>query len=156
MSAAFSCVPEMSKPRAAIFGWAGPMLAPDERAFLRTEDPLGCILFQRNCVEPEQLRRLVVDLRDSIGRSDAPVLIDQEGGRVARLRPPHWRTYPAAARIAALGAEAPAAARAVARLIPDDLDCLRIPLHCPPVLHLPGPGAHARIGHPPHATDPVP
>src|SRR5258708_27528837 len=123
MSAAFSCVPEMSKPRAAIFGCAGPMLAPDERAFFRTEDPLGFILFQRNCVEPEQLRRLVVDLRDSIGRSDAPVLIDQEGGRVARLRPPHWRIYPAAARIAALGPQAPAAAHPPAPPFAPARDC---------------------------------
>src|SRR5258707_8647925 len=88
MSAAFSCVPEMSKPRAAIFGCAGPMLAPDERAFFRTEDPLGFILFQRNCVEPEQLRRLVVDLRDSIGRRDAPGPIHQEGGGGGPPRPP--------------------------------------------------------------------
>jgi beta-N-acetylhexosaminidase len=145
----------MSKPRAAIFGCAGPMLAPDERAFFRTEDPLGFILFQRNCVEPEQLRRLVVDLRDSIGRSDAPVLIDQEGGRVARLRPPHWRTYPAAARIAALGAEAPAAARAVARLIADDLDYLGITVDCLPVLDLPVPGADAVIGDRAYGTEPV-
>src|SRR5216684_2284940 len=105
----------MSKPRAVIFGCAGPTLGADERAFFRAVDPFGFIVFQRNCVEPEQLRRLVVDLRDSIGRPDAPVLIDQEGGRVARLRPPHWRRYPSASRIAALGAEAASAARAVTR-----------------------------------------
>src|SRR5260221_8664116 len=135
MSAAFSCVPEMSKPRAAIFGCAGPMPAPDEGAFFRTEAPLGFILFQRNCVEPEQLRRLVVDLRDSIGRSDAPVLIDQEGGRVARLRPPHWRTYPAAARIAALSAQSPAAARALPHLVADVIDLPSSTDDCLPVLY---------------------
>src|SRR5260221_13869903 len=129
----------MSKPCAVILGCAGPTIAPDERAFFRAADPLGFILFQRNCVEPEQLLRLVVDLRDSIGRPDAPVLIDQEGGRVARLRPPHWRTYPSAARIAPLGADAPVAARAVARLIAHDLGRLRITLDCPPVVDMPVP-----------------
>src|SRR5882672_6524516 len=123
MSAAFSCAPEMDKPRAAIFSCAGPILGPDERAFFHAVDPLGFILFQRNCVEPEQLRRLVADLRDSIGRPDAPVLIDQEGGRVARLRPPHWRRYPSASRIAALP-DAAEAARLGARLIADDLAVL--------------------------------
>jgi beta-N-acetylhexosaminidase len=144
----------MAKPCAAIFGCAGPMLSPDERAFFRAVDPLGFILFQRNCVEPEQLRRLVADLRDSIGRPDAPVLIDQEGGRVARLRPPHWRSYPSASRIAALGAEAASAARAVTRLIADDLDRLGITVDCLPVLDMPVPGADAVIGDRAYGIEP--
>src|SRR5476649_1375480 len=114
MSPASSSAPSsMSHPRAAIFGCAGAVLAPEERAFFREVDPLGFILFQRNCLDPAQLSRLVDELRASVGRADAPVLVDHEGGRVARLRPPHWRTYPSAARIAALGDEAPAAARDV-------------------------------------------
>ena len=85
-----------------IFGCAGERLSRDERRFFADADPLGFILFRRNCRSPEQLRALVDELRDSIGRADAPILVDQEGGRVARLAPPGWRAYPAAAEIAAL------------------------------------------------------
>ena len=83
--------------RAVIFGCAGPDLTADERAFFRDADPLGFILFARNVDTPERTRRLVEDLRSSVARAEAPVLIDQEGGRVARLRPPHWRKAPPAA-----------------------------------------------------------
>lgn len=144
----------MSPPRAAIFGCAGPALAPEERAFFASVDPLGFILFQRNCVDPAQVRRLVAELRASVGRADAPVLIDQEGGRVARLRPPHWRGYPSAARIAALADEAPAAARIVTRLIADDLHALGITVDCLPVLDVPVPGADAVIGDRAYGTEP--
>lgn len=143
----------MNPPRAAIFGCAGAALAPEERAFFASVDPLGFILFQRNCIDPAQLRRLVAELRASVGRPDAPVLIDQEGGRVARLRPPHWRSYPSAARIAALGAEAPAAARTVARLIADDLSALGITVDCLPVLDIPVPGADSVIGDRAYGTE---
>ena len=78
--------------RAVIFGCAGPTLAPAERAFFRASEPWGFILFARNVETPAQLRRLTADLRESVGR-DAPVLIDQEGGRVARLRAPLWRDW---------------------------------------------------------------
>src|SRR5262249_1016885 len=81
----------MPVPRAVIFNCAGPDLTADERAFFRDADPLGFILFGRNVDRPERTRRLVEELRSSVARADAPVLIDQEGGRVARLRPPHWR-----------------------------------------------------------------
>src|SRR5258707_2169168 len=104
-------------PRAVVFGCAGKTLDTAERDFFRDADPLGFILFARNCETPEQIRALVAELRDSVGRADAPVLIDQEGGRVARLRPPHWRLYPSGAQIAALGSDAPAAARDASRLI---------------------------------------
>lgn len=77
---------------AAIFGCAGPALLPDERAFFRDADPFGFILFARNVESPDQLRRLTADLRAAVGR-DAPILIDQEGGRVQRLRGPHWREW---------------------------------------------------------------
>jgi len=86
-----------------IFGCEGPTLSAPERAFFRDADPLGFILFARNCETPTQIIRLVVELRESVGRGDAPILIDQEGGRVARLKPPHFPVYPAAATIAALG-----------------------------------------------------
>ncbi|NND41331.1 MAG: glycoside hydrolase family 3 protein [Silicimonas sp.] len=78
---------------AYIFAPAGPDLDPREAAFFRGCDPWGFILFQRNCVDPAQLRRLTGDLREAVGR-DAPVLIDQEGGRVQRMRTPHWREWP--------------------------------------------------------------
>jgi len=120
---------------------------PTERDFFRDADPLGFILFQRNCDHPDQLRRLVAALRDAVGRADAPVLIDQEGGRVARLKPPHWPAYPAPAAIAALGgAAAKEAAWLGARLIADDLAALGITIDCVPVLDIPVAGADAVIG----------
>ena len=93
------------EPAAAVFGCAGETLSTEEREFFRDLDPLGFILFQRNCASPDQVRALVDALRETVGRADAPVLIDQEGGRVARLRPPHWPRYPAPAAIASLGGE---------------------------------------------------
>lgn len=77
---------------ATIFGCAGPRLLPEERAFYRDADPFGFILFARNVEDPAQLRRLTADLREAVGR-DAPILVDQEGGRVQRLRAPHWREW---------------------------------------------------------------
>ena len=109
-------------PRAVILGCAGERLNADERRFFGDADPVGFILFRRNCRSPDQVRDLVAALRDSIGRSDAPVLIDQEGGRVARLRPPSWRLYPSAARLGSLpDPQAELAARLGARLMADDL-----------------------------------
>src|ERR1700733_4212624 len=84
-------------PRAFITGLAGPVITPDERAFLREAQPWGLILFARNIVDPRQVRALIEDFRAVCGRSEAPVLIDQEGGRVQRLAPPHWPAYPAGA-----------------------------------------------------------
>jgi beta-N-acetylhexosaminidase len=135
-------------PRAVVFGCAGERLSPAEARFFRAADPLGFILFRRNCRTPDQLCELVAALRDCVGRADAPVLIDQEGGRVARLRPPHWRRYPAAAALAALADDAVAesAARLGARLIADDLRRLGITVDCVPVLDLPVPGADPVIG----------
>ena len=86
----------MTAPRAVIFGCAGPDLTADERAFFRDADPLGFILFARNVDTPERTCRLAEELRSCVARAEAPVLIDQEGGRVARLRPPHWRKAPPA------------------------------------------------------------
>src|SRR5215831_1308304 len=103
-------------PIAAILGCSGPTLTEAEAEFFHAADPLGFILFQRNCQTPEQVCRLVRDLRATISRSDAPVLIDQEGGRVARLRPPAWRRTPAAGRFGALAGQDPEAAAEAARL----------------------------------------
>ena len=134
-------------PAAVIFGCTGPTLAAAERDFFRSADPLGFILFQRNCETPAQLRRLVADLRDSVGRTDAPVLIDQEGGRVARLKPPDWPAYPAAAAFAGLGGDrAREAAWTGARLIAEDLAALGITVDCVPVLDIPVDGADRVIG----------
>jgi len=130
-----------------IFGLSGTTLSADERRFFRDANPFGFILFQRNCESPAQVRRLVAALRESVARADAPVLIDQEGGRVARLKPPHWRAYPAPATIAALGGiEAREAAWLAARLIADDLAMLGITVDCAPVLDIPVPGADPIIG----------
>jgi beta-N-acetylhexosaminidase len=95
--------------RAVIFGCAGPELSSDERDFFRRVDPLGFILFARNCQTPSQVSALVGALRESVSRADAPVLIDQEGGRVQRLKPPHWRQAPPAAVFGTLFGRDPAA-----------------------------------------------
>jgi beta-N-acetylhexosaminidase len=130
-------------PSAVIFGCAGSGLSAGERAFFRDADPLGFILFQRNCVAPDQVRELVAALRAAVGRADAPILIDQEGGRVQRLKPPHWPAYPAPARLAAVGEEA---VRLGARLIADDLGRLGITVDCLPVLDIPVASADPVIG----------
>jgi beta-N-acetylhexosaminidase len=139
--------PPSRPPCAVIFGCAGERLSAAEARFFAGADPLGFILFRRNCRAPDQVRGLVASLRDCVGRPDMPVLIDQEGGRVARLRPPHWRVYPAAAAIAALPDPlAEEAARLGARLIADDLAGLGIGVACLPVLDLPVVGADPVIG----------
>ncbi len=143
-------------PKAVVFGCAGPSLSAKERSFFRDADPAGFILFKRNCQSPDQVRALVGELRASVGRADAPVLIDQEGGRVARLQPPHWRKYPAPATLGALGGErAREAVRLSARLIADDLAALGITVDCLPVLDLPQPGADPVIGDRAYAGDPA-
>jgi len=135
----------VTKP--VIFGCEGATLSASERQFFRDVDPLGFILFARNCETPVQIKRLVAELRESVGRGDAPILIDQEGGRVARLKPPHFPAYPAAAKIAALGGvRARCAAWLAARLIADDLGQLGITVDCAPVLDVPVSGADPIIG----------
>src|SRR5580692_12414168 len=100
----------------AIYGCAGLALLADERAFFREAQPWGFILFGRNIESPAQVKKLVAELRDTVADGRAPVLIDQEGGRVARLKPPHWTSHPAAARIGALKQSAPPNAREAAYL----------------------------------------
>ena len=142
-------------PLAAIFGCAGERLSEAERRFFADADPLGFILFARNCRAPAQLKALIGELRAAVGRADAPVLIDQEGGRVARLKPPHWRAYPPPARLAALPDPlAEEAVRLGARLIADDLARLGITVDCLPVLDLPAAGADPVIGDRAYGVEP--
>ncbi|MEE8500573.1 MAG: beta-N-acetylhexosaminidase [Kiloniellales bacterium] len=143
---------------AVIFGCEGSSITDWERDFFADSNPLGFILFARNCESPEQIRTLVADLRGSVGRGSAPVLIDQEGGRVARLKPPHWRAAPAAGRFGLLAGRDPELAEQAvhlnARLIAADLRELGITVDCAPVLDLPAPGASDVIGDRAFGADP--
>lgn len=134
---------------AAIFGCSGSRLTEEERSFFRQAAPWGFILFKRNVSDPKQLAALTHDLRDVVGR-DAPILIDQEGGRVQRMGPPHWRKYPpAAAYLAAAEGDVEQAAQWVQlghRLMADDLRAVGINVDCAPVLDTPVDGAHDIIG----------
>ncbi len=135
---------------ATILGCASTGLSEEERRFFRDAGPFGFILFARNIEAPDQVRALVDELRDTVGRGDAPVLIDQEGGRVARLKPPHWYGPPAAAEFAALYAEDPdrgaEALKLNTLLIAADLLDLGIDVACTPVADVPVAGAHDAIG----------
>ncbi len=143
---------------AIIFGCEGLSLTDWERSFFADSDPCGFILFARNCESPEQIRALIADLRETIGRSSAPVLIDQEGGRVARLTPPQWRAAPAAGRFGLLAGRDPGLAEQAvhlnARLIAAELRDLGITVNCAPVLDLPAPGASNVIGDRAFGADP--
>ncbi len=135
---------------AFITGLAGLTLSGEEAAFLARTQPAGLILFARNCDTPDQIRALIAEARDAIGADDVLVLIDQEGGRVQRLRPPHWRALPPAANYAALALRdaerATHAARLAAQLTAQDLLALGINTNCAPVLDVPVPGSHDIIG----------
>lgn len=134
---------------AAIYGLAGLELTPDEKAFFRDADPWGFIVFARNIEGPRQLSRLTNALRDCVGR-DAPILVDQEGGRVARLRPPSWRKAPPAEVFAEMFLREPEAAieatRLNHRLLAHELRQVGLDVDCAPVLDLRIPGADAIIG----------
>jgi len=148
----------MTPPRAVIFGCTGLDLTADERAFFREADPLGFILFARNVDTPERTRRLVEELRSAVARADAPVLIDQEGGRVARLRPPHWRKAPPARLLGELYARDPErgleATRLNSRLLAADVASVGADVDCLPVLDLGLPETHAAIGDRAYADRP--
>ncbi len=136
--------------RALITDVSGPALTAPERSFLRETEAWGVILFARNIGTPDQVRRLVAEVRGALGRADAPVLIDQEGGRVQRLGPPHWPRYPAGAEYGRLydcdPATGLAAAKLGARLIAADLNALGIDVDCLPLADVPVAGADAVIG----------
>jgi beta-N-acetylhexosaminidase len=135
---------------ASIFGMAGARLTPDERDFFRDADPAGYILFKRNCADRDQMRALTDELRAIHGRDDVPILIDQEGGRVARMQPPVWPVFPPGEAFAKLYDKAPvsaieamrantAALAALLREVGVNVDCL-------PLLDVRQPGAHDIIG----------
>jgi beta-N-acetylhexosaminidase len=136
--------------RAFIAGVAGTVLTDRERAFFRDAEPWGLIVFKRNIEAPEQVRRLTEAFRAVVGRVDAPVLVDQEGGRVQRLGPPHWPAYPPGAAYGRLYDSDPtaglAAARLGARLIAADLAAVGIDVDCWPLADVPIAGANAVIG----------
>lgn len=145
-----------TEPAPVIFGLAGAELNAAEREFFRSVNPLGFILFARNCLAPEQVRRLTASLRECLGR-DAPVLIDQEGGRVTRLNAAHWRLPPPAAAFGRLyardRAKGLAAVRDNARLIAADLSAIGVDVDCWPVLDVPAPDGHDIIGDRAFARD---
>ncbi|HLH48134.1 MAG TPA: beta-N-acetylhexosaminidase [Roseiarcus sp.] len=144
--------------KAFICGCAGPALSDEERLFIAEAQPWGLILFKRNVVEPAQMRRLTQLFRALVGRPDAPVLIDQEGGRVQRMAPPHWPAYPSAASFESSGKDRGAAltaARLTARLIAHDLRDIGITIDCAPVLDLSFKGAHSVIGSRAFSDDPA-
>lgn len=140
----------MGASSAAILGCAGTTLTAEEVAFFKDVKPWGFILFKRNIADPNQVRALTAALRETVGRPDAPILIDQEGGRVARLQPPHWRIYPPGRAYGELVANDPLVAREItrlgARLIAHDLHALGINVDCVPVLDVPDPQGHEIIG----------
>jgi beta-N-acetylhexosaminidase len=141
---------------AAIFGCAGPVLLPDEKAFFREVDPFGFILFARNVETPDQLRRLTSDLRAAVGR-DAPILIDQEGGRVQRLRAPHWREWePPFDTIAGAGSveAAEALMRARATVIAAELRAVGIDANCAPLGDVARPATHPFLLNRCYGSDP--
>ena len=134
---------------AFITGVAGTALAQDERSFVKEASPWGLIIFKRNVADADTLRRLIGDFRSAVGWQ-APVLVDQEGGRVQRLTPPHWPAYPPSASYGALydrdRAKGLAAAKLGARLIAADLATVGIDVDCAPVADVPAAGADPIIG----------
>ena len=143
--------------RAFISGCSGLAVTDEEAAFFRKAEPWGFILFKRNIGSPAQVRALTDALRETVGRRDAPILIDQEGGRVQRMGPPHWPAYPPGRAFGRAAGDSLAQwelARLGARLIAHDLREVGITVDCLPVLDVPVEGAHDVIGDRAYATDP--
>ena len=134
----------MTAPLSCIVGLSGQRLKKSESLFLRDANPWGVILFARNVKNPDQLRKLTGDIRDAMGRNTL-IFIDQEGGRVQRMQPPHWRAFPsgeAYARVYRRNRDDGQRACFLGhRLIADDLRAVGITADCAPVLDLPQPGA---------------
>lgn len=137
-------------PSACILGCEGLTLSAAEKIFFRKVDPWGFILFKRNVDTPEQVSALTATLRDIVGRADAPILIDQEGGRVQRMGPPHWPKYPAARKFEEVSTNDPLVRRELvrlgARLMAYDLASVGINVDCLPVLDVPAADGHEIIG----------
>lgn len=144
--------------RAFITGLAGLTISTTERAFLREAQPWGLIIFKRNVSTPSQVSGLTQSFREIVGWQ-APVLVDQEGGRVQRLGPPHWLPYPAGARYGSLYEREPAigmaAARLAGHLIASDLAQVGIDVDCLPVADVPVPGGDAVIGDRAYGAEPA-
>jgi beta-N-acetylhexosaminidase len=144
--------------KSIISGCAGLALTAEETVFFQKNNPWGLILFKRNCDSPDQLRNLTAQFRAAVGRKDAPVFIDQEGGRVQRLGPPsnYWRKYPAAMEYGKQYERCPMlalrSARNIGHLMADDLQEIGITSSCLPVLDLPQPGSHEVIGSRAYST----
>ncbi|MFK5979085.1 MAG: beta-N-acetylhexosaminidase [Rhizobiaceae bacterium] len=136
--------------KALISGCSGHRLTPDEIQFFRDEQPWGFIVFARNIDDPDQLRKLCKEMRDCVGRENAPILVDQEGGRVRRLRPPHWHDYYSGEKLGDLYRNDRTiglrAAWLQSRLMAADLVEVGINVDCLPVLDVPVSGAHDVIG----------
>jgi len=143
----------------AIYGCLGTVLTAEEKQFFRDVAPWGFILFARNLDTPEQVLALTQSLRETVGDGSAPVLIDQEGGRVARIGPPHWREYPPAALFGRLHETSPEKAQEAvylgARLIAQELIGIGVSVDCLPVLDVPAEGAHRIIGDRAFSSDPA-
>ncbi len=146
------------KARSVIFGCAGLTLSDAETAFFQEVQPWGFILFKRNCETPAQIKKLCAELRKTVGRENAPILIDQEGGRVARLRPPLAPERPPMQRFGELmrldPAKAKQAARLGARLIAEDLRELGINVNCVPMIDVRQADAHDIVGDRAFGTHP--
>lgn len=146
-------------PRAAIVGIAGPALLPEERRCLQALPPAGVILFRRNCRDRAQVQDLVAELQGLVPGWRPPILIDQEGGRVMRLQPPHWRALPPAGAIGHVAQLDPSAGDEAAwllgRLIAHDLRELGIAIACAPVLDVAAAGMTEAIGSRAFAADPL-
>lgn len=143
----------------AIFGIAGTQLTPDEAALFGAANPAGYIVFSRNIADPVQLRRLTNSLRDLHGRDDVMVLVDQEGGTVARLRAPHWPEFPSARRFDALYDVAPASATAAVKAQAEAMALCLAPLgingNCWPLLDVRQHDAHPIIAERSFGADPM-
>ncbi|MBN8995957.1 MAG: beta-N-acetylhexosaminidase [Rhizobiales bacterium] len=144
--------------KAFISGVAGPRLEPEEAALFRDEQPWGLILFKRNCREPAEIRDLVAGFREAVGRPDAPVLIDQEGGRVQRLQPPNWPPYPPGRTFGLIAEQDEGkgirAAWLQGRLMGADLADVGVSIDCVPVLDVAVPGVTDAIGNRSFGGDP--
>ncbi|WP_231573582.1 beta-N-acetylhexosaminidase [Thermopetrobacter sp. TC1] len=149
----------MHTARAFICGCSGPTLTEAERAFFVEARPWGLILFARNIETPEQVRALIADFRRLVGNAQAPVFVDQEGGRVQRLKPPHWQAWPPAFSLAKVYEQDPLkalkAARLLTRALGREIRAVGFNADCLPVLDVPAPGSHEIIGDRAYGRDPL-
>ena len=143
---------------AAIYGCAGETLTQEEKDFFHKVNPFGFILFARNCRNPEQIKKLTAEMREAVNREPLAILIDQEGGRVARLKPPHWRAAPPAQLFSELAerdiVSASKATYLNGRLIAAELHALGITVNCAPLADIPSSECHDIIGDRAYGSEP--